>query len=244
MDPRFTAYADSVCQQVRYATRKERAGIRKELTDHMEDHAQALLHAGYDADHAQQVALTHMGDPEEVGKALNRAYPKVWYILSRVMALLLILVPLLSLLLVPFQTIKTTWQVRTDPMGFFQPAVPVTSLDLRQDLPGGTVLHICGVSLEDQKDGTYLATVYTVKYQKDPLAVHWDLHNTLTFSSSESIYSLRDWNLPESWWQGQGVTCELYQIPLPREAVLTAHYDHYGTRFDTEIPLDWEEVTP
>lgn len=244
MDPRFTDYADAVGRRVRYATKKERAAIRKELTDHMEDHAQALMDGGFDEAHARQVALDHMGDPAEVGLALNREYPKVWFLLSRVMMVLLILISLTSLLYLPFHTISTTLQIRMDPMHYFQPTGPVTPLDIRHELPGGTIHQICGVSLEANTDGTYLATVYTTKYQKNPLLSVWDTQNSLSFTPSEKLYTLQDYNLPVTWWSGGGVSCQLYEIPLPRNAALTAHYDHYGTRFHVEIPLPWEEVAP
>jgi len=64
MDPRFTEYGAAVCAFVRHATAKEKAAIRKELADHMEDHAQALIDGGFPEDHAARVALESMGDPE------------------------------------------------------------------------------------------------------------------------------------------------------------------------------------
>lgn len=71
MDKRFQHYGETVCQFVSHATSKEKAAIRAELAAHMEDHAQALMDAGYDEDHARNAALTAMGDPEAVGRALN-----------------------------------------------------------------------------------------------------------------------------------------------------------------------------
>lgn len=74
MDTRFETYGQAVCQYIRHATGREKQAIQAELSAHMEDHAQALMDAGYDEVHAVSAALKAMGDPEEVGKALNKEY--------------------------------------------------------------------------------------------------------------------------------------------------------------------------
>ena len=77
------AYGDRVCQFVRHATKKEKAAIHKELTDHIADHTQALMDAGHPPEAAQALALEAMGEPDKVGKALDREYPLRWLVLSR-----------------------------------------------------------------------------------------------------------------------------------------------------------------
>lgn len=62
---RSAAYGDQVCQFVRHATKKEKAAIRKELTDHIADHTQALMDAGHPPEAAQALALEAMGFPPE-----------------------------------------------------------------------------------------------------------------------------------------------------------------------------------
>lgn len=48
----FTTYADTVCQSLKNATRRERKAIRQELEDHLTDHAEALIESGWDEAHA------------------------------------------------------------------------------------------------------------------------------------------------------------------------------------------------
>ena len=93
----FDDYGNAVCTFVRHATAKEKEAIRKELADHMEDHALALMDGGYPEDHATRVALASMGDPETVGRELDKAYPLRWLVLSR-----LALLPLIWILALPF----------------------------------------------------------------------------------------------------------------------------------------------
>ena len=58
MDQRFDRYGQAVCQYIRHATGREKQAIQAELSAHMEDHAQALMDAGYNEDHARNAALT------------------------------------------------------------------------------------------------------------------------------------------------------------------------------------------
>ena len=71
MDPRFFTYGEAVCRQVRHATKREKAGIQKELADHLMDHTEALVAAGYTPQDAQDLALDAMGDPVQVGPFLS-----------------------------------------------------------------------------------------------------------------------------------------------------------------------------
>ena len=79
----FTTYADTVCQSLKNATQRERKAIRQELEDHLTDHAEALIESGWDEAHATQHALDAMGDPQEVGQELSKAFPLHWFVLSR-----------------------------------------------------------------------------------------------------------------------------------------------------------------
>ncbi|MBQ5584330.1 MAG: hypothetical protein IIU74_06290, partial [Ruminiclostridium sp.] len=101
MDLRFLEYGTAVCAYVRHATAAEKAAIRKELADHMEDHAQALIDGGFPEDHAVRVALESMGEAETVGRELDKEYPLRWLVLSRLALLPLIWILAASLLLTP-----------------------------------------------------------------------------------------------------------------------------------------------
>lgn len=107
-------------------------------------------------------------------------------------------------------------------------------------LPGGTVLVFYGTSLVRGKTG-YTAYVYTVRYHQNPLSLYCGSETPLTFSSGEQT-------LPEGqvWQDGWRSTCyQCYAIGnLSPGASLTARYDHFGTAFTLDIPLNWEEVIP
>ena len=56
---------------------KERESARQELLDHIEDHMEALMSAGFSRWEAEQQAVTAMGNPEDTAKLLRKAHQPV-----------------------------------------------------------------------------------------------------------------------------------------------------------------------
>lgn len=117
----FRRWCDAVTDQVRF--RPDRRAIAAELTAHYQDHVQDLERVGYDWKLAQRRALAAMGDPEEVGRALDRVH-KPWlgwlWIASRAVLVLTVIACLLSL---PgtgsfFHMLKNTLFPPEDPGGY------------------------------------------------------------------------------------------------------------------------------
>lgn len=249
-EEKAAAYGDQVCQFVRHATRREKAGIRKELTDHIADHTQALIRAGHPPDTAQRLALAAMGEAEAVGRALDREYPLRWLVLSRLAPVAVVVFALVLLYhgwFVPY-ALRDYLDARGDPIqtqhttifdsstGQSRPVPNLTPLDLRYQLPGGSVLSLYAVGLEPAGQA-YTAYLYTVLYSQDPLP-RWGVpREVLTFPSAETYRPMSSSNL--------GLACYAsYTISLSPGESLTARYDHYGIRIDAEIPLPWKEVLP
>ena len=82
-------WCDRAVGHVRF--RPDRKAIERELTEHYMDHRQDLRRIGHDPELASQRALRAMGDPDEVGRALDRAHRPwlgwLWEV-SRVLAAL------------------------------------------------------------------------------------------------------------------------------------------------------------
>ena len=75
MEKRFESWCWKVTDQVRFWP--DRTEIAKELTAHYEDHVKDLERLGYERELAEQRALGAMGDPVEIGRALDKAH-KPW----------------------------------------------------------------------------------------------------------------------------------------------------------------------
>lgn len=240
----FDDYGQAVCRYVRHATEKEQAAIRKELTDHMEDHALALMNAGYDEAHAVRAALASMGEAEVVGRELNKEYPLRWLILSRILIVVVTLLGIYYLMFTPLlSNLPETLYARLGPAKGDQYSVVHDSfqpLDIRWELPGETILRFYGVTLQGG-DGQYTATVYTSFYPKNPLSQDWQDVSRLGFS-----YTLDGVETPHYSSGGEGgyMYYRHAVTGLPEGCSLTVHYDQFGTSFQTEIPLNWEVASP
>ncbi len=232
MDTRFETYGQMVCHYIRHATGREKQEIQTELAAHMEDHAQALMDAGYDEAHAVSAALEAMGDPEEVGKALNKEYPLRWLVLSRIPAVLLIWIVLALLLISPtFSRVQDNLEARFSPLSCVsQPGQTVELPDIRQELPGGNVLVFCRVGVT-HSDGDYTVYVSAVTYNKNPFYEPLNLWNGYWDFSLDGLHRNCSWN---------DGTFTLWEVS--RGDQITFHYNRYGAVFDLDIPLDWEEV--
>ena len=92
-------YIDTVLSALRHVTGDERAAIRAELEGHMEDHMEGLLELGYEPELAEERTLAAMGDPQEVGRELNKQYTGWgWVLLSRMAVLLTVVLCIQALL--------------------------------------------------------------------------------------------------------------------------------------------------
>lgn len=94
----YKAYCDAVCAQLRRATAREKYQLRRELSAHLEDHACALMERDVPEKEAARKAVAAMGDPAEVGKALNQQLSRAWLFAGRA-ALALLLCAVLALAL-------------------------------------------------------------------------------------------------------------------------------------------------
>ena len=70
--PQFNDFCDRVCRRVRF--RPDRAAITAELTAHLEDHMDALVARGFPPETAARQAVAAMGDPEEIGRELDKSH--------------------------------------------------------------------------------------------------------------------------------------------------------------------------
>lgn len=68
----FEAFCQAVCRHIRYLPAHR--AVSDELTGHMEDHARRLTEQGTAPEEAAAQAVAAMGDPEEIGAALDRQY--------------------------------------------------------------------------------------------------------------------------------------------------------------------------
>ena len=70
--PQFNEFCGRVCRRVRF--RPDHDAITAELTAHLEDHMDALVARGFPPETAARQAVAAMGDPEEIGRELDKSH--------------------------------------------------------------------------------------------------------------------------------------------------------------------------
>lgn len=89
-------FLDEVLGHIPRATWREKREIRAELAGHLEDHALDLEERGCSTEEAREQAVAAMGDPGEIGEALNAQLSTFWLTVQAVaqgaIAILLVLI--------------------------------------------------------------------------------------------------------------------------------------------------------
>lgn len=109
-------FCTQVCRCVRFWPDHE--AITAELTAHLEDHAAALEARGLSPEEAAAQAVTAMGEPEELGRQLDRAHPPLLCLsvaATNIILVFLLVVCILALALWSLDSAKTVLARRAAP---------------------------------------------------------------------------------------------------------------------------------
>ena len=169
-------FMDRVLLPLGRLTAEERAGVRRELEEHVEDRMEALLEMGWSEELAESRCLEAMGDPVEIGREMARQYPGPWWLWIGRAALILTAVVCIQALL-GFGMLGYAWDsltVRISPstavsIGELKNVEAVEELDIRAEV-GNDVLRIYQVSV-GEKDGQRAAMVLACMYDRWPFGI-------------------------------------------------------------------------
>ena len=236
-------YTDRVLSALGRLTRRERAAVRAELDGHLEDHMESLRELGYDEELAEARAVAAMGDPEEVGRALNRQYPLRWLLIGRAAMLVTLLFALAVALPArdkAGQAVNSLWcrfcplhlldlrEIGWGADGDSRPVVAeAADLDLRQSA-GGVTLYVYQAGLEDPAAEETTAWVAVSPYCANPFRAVPNIYQGLTVSGGGGWHGF-DFDGP-IMVSGQ----------VRRGEALFIDCALYGETLSFAVPLPWE----
>ena len=239
-------YVERVLSVMKHVTGEEREAIRAEIDAHIEDHICGLLELDYDEALAEERTMALMGDPEEVGRELDKQYPAVWLILKR----LAIVLTVVMLLLVRYdlrvilentgdslraryfpETVMTVDKYR-DPMEV------VEKTDFRAE-SNGITMRVYQVGLVDA-DAEYSQAYLAVSaWGHDSFEENWPgdsyavfMANSLEVTSTSGKTATQDWG--NRW-------CHVYTVLASYGDQVVLTYDRYGQQFELTVDLPWKE---
>ena len=225
----FRDWCRQVTDQVRF--KPDREAIERELTAHYEDHVRDLERLDYPPELARQRALTAMGDPETIGKALDRVHKPwlgwLWRLSRWLLAVLAVTAVCAAWLLDGAVTVYEDLRAQSD---WEDPPVLADSAALSH----GTIWAAAGeVSLLD--DGRYQANVELWLDTDSPAVLPDQFFGNLEMSESGETLSWWDEETPEkngwryNWEEGR----DFYGW--------TRH--HSTLKLLLDHPPEWAEIT-
>lgn len=245
-------YNARVQAALRRVTERERAAIRAELDAHMEDHICDLLDLGYPPELAEERTMAFMGDPEEVGRELNKQYPLGW--LAAKWAAMALTAVLVLLMLLPARQLAGTvadnlWN-RFYPLhqldlwdisfaGFVDGeyvhiVADTAEVDLRQSADG-VGMRVYQAGLEDPAAERTTAWIAVSIYSENPFRNSPTLMGELTAPDGREVTRTMTYSFGGPFMVYSEVT---------RGEDLTFTYEQGGHSFTFTVPLPWEEAEP
>lgn len=241
------------------ATDAEWEDIREELRAHLEDRAEALEETGLSPAEAEERALAAMGDPAEIGAALNAQLSPFWLWAGRGAKAAVVCLALVFLLaggvrdeLKSWPEIADNLRVRTGTMDpgnawpeelyRWQSGAEMTVGEdrVRLDLVSLTPCYF--------RPGAYIGHLVLYTYHENPLekpAKEILYQLTVMTESGESEGEDRNWNRDHGGWGSRGYWRRYYDLViLPEDGWIEISYDHLGYHETIHWDIPWEEAEP
>ena len=234
------SYTDAVLTALRHVTGDERESIRREIDGHIEDHIESLRELGYDEQLAEERALAAMGDPEEVGRELNKQYTGWGFVLlSRVAVLLTVVLCIQAFLgLGILGNFYDSVRARTLPEELTSnySADAVSRPDMRIPI-GNDVLRIYRVSV-GTKNGVRAAEVAMAAYDRIPGGVVSGRLTADVELEDQRGVTPEHTGLGGSGKGNYGAEYSLKYLPVQEgDTCITLRYDRFGEHIAVKIPL-------
>lgn len=246
-------YVERVLSVMQHVTTSEREAIRAEIDAHIEDHICDLLELNYDEALAEERTMALMGDPEEVGRELDKQYANsFWIWLEGIARILLIPMILIALLGVGILFHAADYlEARFAPSqrsadDFTTEATEET--DYRVVI-GNDILKVYQVSVGEKVFSYYshdqiaeqapAAELLICAYDRIPFGiVSGDLFTYLKVTDQRGT-ELDTWGGGSGSW---GAEYDRYYIPIEAgDTYVTLSYDRFGESMTLQVPLP--EVT-
>ena len=231
-------YIAAVLSALRRLTPEERTSVQAELDGHIEDHMADLLALDYPRDLAEERALSAMGDPEAVGRELEKQYPLGWLVLGRAAVVLTVALSIQMVLAVGILGMvldSFAARIYPDEDTRLNTVAAQERVDIRLPV-GNDVLRIYRVAVgqSGKTVGQWEAEVSMCAYDRIPGGTVsnaiWS-HTELANPRGETTFSGGGRG---SWWAEYH---EEYTVLEPGDTYVTLTYDYLGETHTVKLPL-------
>ena len=243
----FAEFCAEVCKNAPRTTYGEERDLKAELGAHLEDHFEALKLRGVPEDEAALRAVREMGDPAEIGRAINAELSAFWLhvgIAAKLLTVLLIfatITPLFAKIEPVCHNIEARLSPNCDDWPVVYEAADLVEFpcDFYLDVYGGTV-RVFGYKLYRTEEYSVLQ-LECVAYADNPFRASPGLEFLSSFSISEPETFDRGAFLPDSIDSGARYLGPFFMFYSDPERVNVV-FEHYGVHHEFELELDWSDV--
>ncbi|MDD3164512.1 MAG: permease prefix domain 1-containing protein [Oscillospiraceae bacterium] len=237
----FKDFLDAVCRFLPRATEEERAALRKELSDHLCDHAEFLEQCGVPPEEAAQRAVAAMGSAEIIGRDYNATLSPVWLLIGRICKTVSVLLILLSvgMLLNTGGNLAGNLKARFSPASYaMSHGQMLTQIPLDEKISVGRSILRCygaGIGLDAQSE--YFFYLDTVLYNRNPLQAAPQCTPLLEVAADGTVDRFGGGGGSGGAYWRQWCYALSYGAPA-----ITVSITYAGQVTSLEIPLNWEGV--
>lgn len=237
---RYKLFCGQVIKAVRGATADEKRDLIRELTAHMEDHADTLVAAGWETEAARQHAVESMGDPAEIGRSYSAELSLFWLVCSwcgqalRLILILWMIIPMLTFCtyLPRRQKMIHSPRVYCQDMIETEDVVYARDMDMKIRAADHTIQVIRVQILYDEETMQHEAQVIVGVYTDQILQeVSDEFFRSLRIRGAQGTVSGKSYGVGEK-------RIDIYVTPETEELCL--QYEVGGQEYSTIIPLEWE----
>lgn len=242
-------FLDEVLGHIPRATWWEKREIRAELAGHLEDHALGLEERGCSTEEAREQAVNAMGDPGEIGEALNAQLSTFWLtvqgLVQGAMAILLILILWQVDWLEPFRLIQQNWTARRgeDLWGIHVYEDPYLCWNSGEEMTVGDSvvrLEVVTVNPYVSSEEKYLCDLTLCTYREQAWKPAQDeiFQRIWVIPEGEAAVKAGTWQSMEKWGSSKGC----YQFVMPADSTyVDVVYDYLGEHVEMRCEIQWEE---
>lgn len=235
-------YCAQVLAGLRHLSCDEKEAVRAELEAHMEDHICALLDLGYDQQLAEERTMAAMGDPEEVGREMDKQYPRYWDKItgaSAIVSVVMIFVMVLGIGSLGFLWDSIAFRFRAPVNRSDMAYTAEEERDIRAAV-GNDVLRVYRISV-GTKEGERVAEAAVCTYDRIPGGIV--SQRLLSRLTAESQRGEMRWDGGRGGGGGHWLAeYALLRAPVqPGDDHITLRYQWLGESVTVDVPLP-EEV--
>ncbi|MBQ8852521.1 MAG: hypothetical protein IJZ66_08835 [Oscillibacter sp.] len=221
--------------------KREKKAVEEELAAHFEDRMEPLLALrGVDEAEAERRSIAAMGDPEAIGRELQKHYSYFWLWVDRILLALIVFVLLGSMCLAPVY-LGHAWQnlvARVAPITQLERATRETWVDQELDLRtkvGSDILRFYAVGTTPEGTVRVFWCAYDERVRGRT--------SLWSFAYEDCRGQLLYGPFNGRVYANQGADFVMDEIEVPAgDPYITAVVERYGERITVDIPLTWEET--